>query len=134
MTKIEEDDRDNLVLLMRMSMVMMTRRVFRICSGTDVSPVTRHRKVLLHFLFIFPFSVVVCSVLKGGETTQEFFVWRGAKPLRMRCQLWLQACQSDLYKIRFSAPRTRDNCPELAQAFLGSKIFVFLITLYVGNH
>ena len=30
---IVEDDRDNLVLLMRMSMVMMTRSVFRICSG-----------------------------------------------------------------------------------------------------
>ena len=33
-------------------------------------------------------------------------------------------------KSNFSAPRTRDNCPELAQAFLGSKIFVFLIIGY----
>ena len=36
---------------------------------------------LISFSF-FSFSVLDFSALEGGETTPEFLVWRGAKPLR----------------------------------------------------
>ena len=101
----------------------------------DVSPISRHQKVSTSFpSHIIHFPWLIFRFLRGAKALRNFSFGDGRNHCGCGASSGPRPAIPIHIKADFSAPRTRDNCPELAQAFLRSKIFVFLIILYVGNH